>query len=115
MATFGSQPGREQTVCVAAIWTISSKWDLYTVENTKGGLPNDWVYGLAEGRNGDIWLATEGGMAKFANNRWENWNHAKGLGASYDRVKKDIAFKNDPWQTVSPPCQAEGRNGPEGC
>ena len=52
-----------------------SKWDLYTVENTKGGLPNDWVYGLAEGKNGDIWLATEGGMARFANNRWENWNH----------------------------------------
>lgn len=73
-----------------------SKWDLYTVENTKGGLPNDWVYGLAEGKNGDIWLATEGGMARFANNKWENWNHAKGLGAPYEKVKKDIAFKNDP-------------------
>lgn len=73
-----------------------SKWDLYTVDNTKGGLPNDWVYGLSEGKNGDIWLATEGGMARFANNRWENWNHQKGLGAAYDRVKKDIAFKNDP-------------------
>lgn len=73
-----------------------SKWDIYTVDNTKGGLPNDWVYGLAEGRNGDIWLATEGGMARFAKGRWENWNHAKGMGASYDRVKKDIAFKNDP-------------------
>lgn len=73
-----------------------SKWDLYTVENTKGGLPNDWVYGLAEGRNGDIWLATEGGMARFANGRWENWNHAKGLGAPYEKVKDDIAFKNDP-------------------
>jgi len=73
-----------------------SKWDLYTVENTKGGVPNDWIYGLAEGKNGDIWLATEGGMARFSNNRWENWNHARGLGATYDRVKNDIAFKNDP-------------------
>ncbi|HZX31831.1 MAG TPA: two-component regulator propeller domain-containing protein [Rhodocyclaceae bacterium] len=73
-----------------------SKWDLYTVENTKGGLPNDWVYGLAEGKNGDVWLATEGGMARFAHNKWENWNHAKGLGADYDKVKNDIAFKNDP-------------------
>lgn len=72
------------------------KWELYTVENTKGGLPNDWVYGLAEGKNGDIWLATEGGMARFAKGRWDNWNHAKGMGASYERVKKDIAFKNDP-------------------
>jgi ligand-binding sensor domain-containing protein len=78
-----------------------SKWDLYTVENTKGGLPNDWVYGLAEGKNGDIWLATEGGMALFANNRWKNWNHNKGLGASYDRVKDDIAFKNDPGKMSS--------------
>lgn len=73
-----------------------SKWDLYTVENTKGGVPNDWIYGLAEGKNGDIWLATEGGMARFANNKWENWNHAKGLGAPYAKVKDAIAFKNDP-------------------
>lgn len=73
-----------------------SKWDLFTVENTKGGIPNDWIYGLAEGKNGDIWLATEGGMARYSNKRWDNWNHAKGLGAAYSRVKDDIAFKNDP-------------------
>lgn len=73
-----------------------SKWDLFTVENTHGGLPNDWVYGLAEGRNGDIWLATEGGMALFANGKWENWNHAKGgIGAPYERVKSAITFRND--------------------
>ena len=73
-----------------------SKWDLYTVENTKGGLPNDWVYGLAEGKNGEIWLATEGGMARFANGKWENWNHARGLGAPYEKVKDAIAYKSDP-------------------
>jgi hypothetical protein len=73
-----------------------SKWDLYTVENTKGGVPNDWIYGLAEGKNGDIWLATEGGVARFANNKWENWNHARGLGADYAKVKDAITFKNDP-------------------
>lgn len=73
-----------------------SKWDLFTVENTHGGLPNDWVYGLAEGRNGDIWLATEGGMALFANGKWENWNHAKGgIGAPYEKVKSAITFRND--------------------
>ena len=73
-----------------------SKWDLYTVENTKKGLPNDWVYGLAEGRNGEIWMATEGGVACFKDGTWRNWNHAKGLGAPYDSVKDQIAFKNDP-------------------
>jgi ligand-binding sensor domain-containing protein len=73
-----------------------SRWDLFTVENTKSGLPNDWVYGLAEGKNGDIWLATEGGVARVSHGRWTNWNHAKGLGASYEKVKNNIAFKNDP-------------------
>ena len=72
-----------------------SKWDLFTVENTRGGLPNDWVYGVTEGRNGDIWLATEGGMARFANGKWDNWNHAKGMGAPYEKVKTAIDFKND--------------------
>ena len=33
-----------------------SKWDLFTVENTRGGVPNDWVYGLAEGER----MATSG-------------------------------------------------------
>jgi ligand-binding sensor domain-containing protein len=73
-----------------------SKWDLFTVENTKGGVPNDWIYGLAEGKNGDIWFATEGGMARYSHGRWENWNHAKGLGAPYEKVKNSIDFKNDP-------------------
>jgi ligand-binding sensor domain-containing protein len=78
-----------------------SKWHLYTVENTKGGLPNDWVYGLAEGRNGVIWLATEGGMARFAKGRWDNWNHSRGLGAPYEKVKDSIEFKNDPGRASS--------------
>lgn len=75
-----------------------SKWDLFTVENTKGGLPNDWVYGLAEGRDGVLWMATEGGMARFENGKWENWNHAKGIGVPYEKVKDSVDFKNDPGQ-----------------
>lgn len=75
-----------------------SKWELHTVESTGSGLPNDWVYGLAEGKNGDIWLATEGGLARFRGGKWENWNHAKGLGAPYEKVKDNIQFKNDPSQ-----------------
>jgi ligand-binding sensor domain-containing protein len=71
-------------------------WQLYTVENTGGGLPNDWVYGLAEGKNGEIWMATEGGLARFMDGRWTNWNHKRGLGASYEVVEKDIPFQNDP-------------------
>lgn len=74
----------------------ASAWELHTVESTKGGLPNDWVYGLAEGKNGEVWLATEGGMARYADGQWENWNHSRGVGAPYEKVKQDIAFKNDP-------------------
>ena len=78
-----------------------SKWELHTVDSTRGGLPNDWVYGLAEGKNGTVWLATEGGLARFAGGKWDHWNHAKGLGADYELVKKDQAFKNDPAKVSS--------------
>ena len=78
-----------------------SKWDLFTVANTSGGLPNDWVYGLAEGKNGEIWMATEGGMGRYSAGRWEYWNHAKGLGAPYEKVKQNITFTNDPGRVSS--------------
>ncbi|ACB36366.1 two component regulator propeller domain protein [Leptothrix cholodnii SP-6] len=73
-----------------------SQWELHTVESTRGGLPNDWVYGLAEGRDGEIWLGTEGGLAQFKDGTWQNWNHARGLGADYERVKDQVRFKTDP-------------------
>lgn len=74
----------------------SDAWELHTVESTGGGLPNDWVYGLAEGKDGEIWMATEGGLARFVDGVWTNWNHADGLGASYEVVSADIEFQNDP-------------------
>ena len=73
-----------------------SKWDIFTVENTKGGLPNDWVYSLEEGRNGEIWLATEGGLARFKDGKWQNWDHSKGVGASFEKVKNDPQYGADP-------------------
>ncbi len=71
-------------------------WDLFTVENTAGGLPNDWVYGLEIGRNGEVWMATEGGLARFADETWSNWNHQAGLGAPYEQVRDQIKFTRDP-------------------
>jgi ligand-binding sensor domain-containing protein len=73
-----------------------SKWELHTVASTKGGLPNDWVYGLAEGPNGEIWLGTEGGLSLYKEGQWQAWNHAKGLGAPYEKVKDAISYNNDP-------------------
>ncbi len=71
-------------------------WSLHTVDSTGGGLINDWVYALAEGKDGIIWMATEGGLVRYRDGEWTNWNHARGLGAPYDKVKADIAFKSDP-------------------
>ncbi len=73
-----------------------SKWDIYTVENTNGGLINDWVYSLAEGKDGVIWLATEGGLVRYKDGKWKNWNHDKGVGASYETIKNDPRFGVDP-------------------
>lgn len=91
-----------------------SKWDLFTVENTHGGLPNDWVYSLEEGKDGVIWLATEGGMARFANGKWDNWNHAKGMGAPYEKVKSAIAFKSDPGKASEHHARQKREMGLEG-
>lgn len=71
-------------------------WELHTVASTGGGLPNDWVYGLAEGKNGEIWMATEGGLARFQDGTWENWTHAKGLGAKAEAVKGQGELNSDP-------------------
>jgi len=75
-----------------------SKWDLFTVENTSGGLPNDWVYALRAGKDGVVWFATEGGLAKFENEEWQNWNHQDGQGAPYELVREQIRFSTDPAQ-----------------
>lgn len=69
-----------------------SKWEVYTVENTKGGLPNDWVYSLAEGKDGEMWFATEGGPARFKDGKWQHWK----VGAPYEKIKNDPKFGVDP-------------------
>lgn len=74
----------------------STRWELHTVDSTQGGLPNDWVYALSEGKNGEVWLGTEGGLARFHRGRWDNWDHRKGQGAPYEKVKDAIEFTNDP-------------------
>lgn len=76
-----------------------SSWDLYTVANTAGGLPNDWVYALRAGKeDGVVWFATEGGLARFKDGVWDNWNHDDGQGAPYEVVRSQIEFLTDPAQ-----------------
>lgn len=71
-------------------------WITYTEESTKGGLPNDWVYGVGTDADGIIWLATEGGLARYDGKSWQNWNHEKGLGAPYEKVKNALLQTEDP-------------------
>ena len=71
-------------------------WITYTVENTGGGLPNDWVYGLEKAADGGVWMATEGGLAHFKGGTWRNWKHEDGLGAPYEKVRDQIQFERDP-------------------
>lgn len=72
-------------------------WEVYTVENTRGGIHNDWVYGLIRDvRDDTIWFATEGGLVHFNGKVWTNWNHDDGQGAPYEIVKSAIKYKDDP-------------------
>lgn len=78
-------------------------WRIYTVANTSTGaenqgLPNDWIYGLHEGKDNDVWLATEGGLAHFKHEdqSWEHWTHKDGLGVEYEKVKDSNPFSRDP-------------------
>ncbi|MEE9257900.1 MAG: two-component regulator propeller domain-containing protein [Nitrospinaceae bacterium] len=66
-----------------------ASWESFTVENTGGGLIDDWVYALEIGKDGRIWFGTENGISVFDGSQWRAWNHENGLGASYESVKKD--------------------------
>ncbi len=78
-----------------------ASWRLHTVHSTNSGLPNDWVYGLAEAADGTICLATEGGLARYRQGQWQNWNHQDGLGARYELVRNAIDFNSDPAKVSS--------------
>lgn len=73
-----------------------AKWELFTVENTGGGLPHNRVYRLASGRNGSIWFATRGGLANLQNGKWATWTHAQGLGARNEGVGSKATSDSNP-------------------
>jgi ligand-binding sensor domain-containing protein len=60
------------------------------------------VYALHAGKNGEVWFATEGGLARFRDEAWQNWTHEDGLGADYELVKEQIEFDMDPGQYSQP-------------
>jgi len=74
---------------------INDSWTSFTVENTDGGLIDNWVYAIEIGENNNIWFGTEGGLSLFNGKQWKNWNHKNGLGASYEIVKNDNRLATD--------------------
>ena len=40
-------------------------WTRFIVENTNGGLIDNWVYAIEVGENNTIWFGTEGGAFTF--------------------------------------------------
>ena len=74
---------------------IQDSWTSFTIENTDGGLIDNWVYAIEIGDNNNIWFGTEGGLSLFNGKQWKNWNHKNGLGASYEIVKHDNRLATD--------------------
>ena len=62
-------------------------WENFTVNNTDGGLIDNWVYAVAIENSGRIWFGTESGISTYYEGKWKNFNHSNGLGAPYETVK----------------------------
>ena len=63
-------------------------WKSYTVENSTGGLIDDWVYAVKIGNSGRKWFGTESGISTYLDGKWRKFNHTHGLSAPYEKVKK---------------------------
>ncbi|MBL7020094.1 MAG: hypothetical protein ISR86_06085 [Nitrospinaceae bacterium] len=64
-------------------------WQSFTVENTEGGLIDNWVYAIEIEPSGKIWFGTETGISSLHNGKWKNLNHKNGLGANYEQVQHE--------------------------
>lgn len=64
-------------------------WQSFTVENTEGGLIDNWVYAIEIERSGKIWFGTETGISSLHNGKWTAFNHKNGLGATYEQVRHE--------------------------
>jgi ligand-binding sensor domain-containing protein len=70
-------------------WDSKDVWKSLTVENSNGGLIDDWVYAVDIEKSGRVWFGTESGVSTYHKGEWKSFNHSKGLGAPYEKVKQD--------------------------
>ncbi len=66
-----------------------SSWKSLTVENSNGGLIDNWVYAVEIEKSGRVWFGTESGISTYHKGEWKSFNHTNGLGASYEKVKQN--------------------------
>ncbi len=64
-------------------------WRAFTVENTGGGLIDNWVYGIERDSAGRVWFGTESGVSLWDGKLWRSFTHKDGLGAGRDLVSGD--------------------------
>ncbi len=69
--------------------SLRSSWTEFTIENTEGGLIDNWVYAIEIAQDGTVWFGTESGVSRLKGNQWKNWNHTAGLGAPLRLVERD--------------------------
>jgi len=72
-------------------WDSNHKdsWKSLTVENSNGGLIDNWVYAVEIEKSGRLWFGTESGVSTFHKGKWKSFNHSDGLSAPYKKVKQD--------------------------
>ena len=65
---------------------LRSSWQTFTVENTKKGLIDNWVYAIQIDSQNRLWFGTESGLSLYDGKSWRSWTNENGLGAPYKKV-----------------------------
>ena len=71
-----AKPGETNEIAIVAAPVHKGRWRGYTVAN---GLPSNRVLGLRFAPDGMLWVATEGGVARFDGREWIRFTKADGL------------------------------------
>jgi hypothetical protein len=88
----------------------------FRVYNTSHGLAGDWVWAIAEDGHGNMWFGTyDGGLSKFDNHTFTNYDQANGLYDQRIRVFQHVleGFHRD-WASLSKERLAVYSNLPPG-
>src|SRR5690606_16134193 len=73
-------------------------WQIFTVENTAGGLKSNAITALAIGENRELWVATEGGVSWYGNGAWKTYTRESTSGGLPDNFVTSLAIgKDEKW------------------